>query len=171
MPLRPIYPVLCHFSAPVQDNKKDLLYPHSWELCQGGPCHLFRLPFCLCGSKHLKTFRPDFTVRVVLLSWCKVDGFQPKLASGHSLPLVPVKAAGKGQHGSHPRGPSAVSHARQPGPRPRHPWRGAPRWAKPCVCLCWACCLFWGCPPLEWSFGFLDWKTGELKQLKGLSGG
>lgn len=64
MPLCPIPSVLCHFSAPVQDNDKGLLYSHSWEVCQGRPHHLFRLPFCLCGPKHLKTFRPDFPVHV-----------------------------------------------------------------------------------------------------------
>lgn len=100
MPLCPVPSVLCHFSAPVQGNKKGLLYSHSWEVCQVSPHHLFRLPFCLCGPQHLKTFRPDFPVHVMLLSWCKVDGFWPGLASGHGLPLIPMWTARKGSEAS-----------------------------------------------------------------------
>lgn len=132
-------------------------------MCQGRPHHYFSLPFRLCSAKCLKTFRPDFTVHVVLLSWCKVDGLQPKLASGRSLPLVPVKTAGTGQC---PHGSSVVSHPCIPG---QTPLEGSP-------CLGSALCMagethramaLWGHACFRAELLVFRLKTRRLEMIEG----
>lgn len=120
---------------------------------QGRPHHLFKLPFCLCGPKHLQTFRPDFPVHVMLFTGAKwMDSSQGWRVA------IPMWTARKGSEASvlttplqgHARG--CPTWALTPAALTGTPW-----WARTHICVLGGHRVAWLTLVPLWTSTFQAW--------------